>query len=1151
MSGVASDCDSIAFYDTLQASEAAHARDNQLLEPPPRVATALSHVPDSGGVTRATEPAAVCAATGSRLPECDRPLSLWLGTRLPARAALASSHAPLPLPALFPSLASHSHPATATAATRPLSPTADMHVEGNGARNTWDNGTRANSGRVASPLPTPPSPRAASAAAPAGGAVCTPGGEIQEASPLPARPLALLPPPSVEPAAAGAVASFTAPTGGAQEQRADETAAAEEGAGAPASDASRTEAEDEEAEEQEQMLTQATVREVAAPGFESFTASEARDDDLEGGCAPPAAQADNSKHLSGGRASTSSDDDARGGGSGSGSESDGGDEDGDDGDDAAEDASAGEGLRMCSDSVSQLLAGGAADAGEAGKAAGCEGGAPHSKDDGTPQPPPSHVTSRALDVLAVDIPPELELQLTAVGGGARSTGDADAAAAAPRASAVDELVAAIPRLWAAPGGRLCPLLSSRLPPFTRADVCAALPCRVGRETMRRALKRLVTDGVLVLVYKAQKIAGRSTAARYAPAGAAPAGAGAEEDAEEEAGRAPGGGGCACAAGSNEAAAPRIVVSSGELAAAIPALWASPHGPLLTLLSSRLRSFTRSDVQAALLPRIVALSGGVVSGALCRLVASGRLVVVGEAAAREATRYAPAGHATSDAGAAEEECGAGEATEARGGGSAAVYGDAAAPHAPISGKLADALPRLWVSPGGRLLPLLASGARSFTRADAFAALPPRIAARVDAEGRAVHRALQRLVGAGVLAVVSAAVGRSGARYAPTAPVDGGDGAEAGAAVGAAAAEGEAAEEEEEAEDEAGEAAEDAVADAGEGATRHPHHSVARVAALAASIPRLWAQPDGPLLSRLASGARAFTRAHVQAVLPPQLRRRTERADDAVCVALRQLVGEGALAVVREKSGRVPAQYAPAGLAAGAAASPAAAADEGAEEEEEDGARFSDSSDGSDGGVGDDDAGSPPLPRRRRGAALAASLPRLWASPCGALCPLLLRQRFFIINDVESALRTDGQLVCKSTVYSAMCRLVESGALAAVKRKPTQYSPAPGAPAGGGGPAEGEAEAEEDDGTRTSDDGGDGGDSGGSGGGDGDAPPLPAAAAALRWRRPSLCCGRRLGAPSARSFRGSARSPSPMWRQRCAALNGPRYQVARCTTHWPAS
>ena len=483
MAGVASDCDSIAFYDTLQASEAVHAHANQLPEPPPHVATALLHVPDSGGVTRATEPAAVSAATAiSRPPECDRPLSLGLGTRLPARAAIASSHAPLPLPVLFPSLgaatlASLSHPATATAATRPLSPSADMQVEGNAARSTWDKGVPASFCRVASPLPAPASPRAASGAAPAGGVVTAPDGETQEASRLPASLLALLPPPPSVEAAAGDVAPCDAPAEGVQEQRADGNDEVEGGAGGDASDASRTEAEDEEAGEQEQVPTQAMVREVAAPGFVSFAASEApRDDDVdsEGGCAPPAAQVDYSMHLSGERASTSSDDDARGGGSGSesesergsesdgGSGSDGGDEDGGDGNDAAEDAAAGQGARVCGgdNSAPQLPAGG-------------EGGALPSKNDGTPQPQPSHATSRALDVLAAATPPELELQLTAAGGGAPSIIDAAAAAAA-----ASPLPPAVEELWppsrgcglrrAAASARSCPLVCAP----SRAPTCA-------------------------------------------------------------------------------------------------------------------------------------------------------------------------------------------------------------------------------------------------------------------------------------------------------------------------------------------------------------------------------------------------------------------------------------------------------------------------------------------------------------------------------------------------------------------------------------------------------------------------------------------------------------------------------------------------------
>ena len=447
MAGVASDCDSIEMYDTLQASEAAHARAHQMLEPPPRVATALPHVPDSGGVTRAAESAAVTAATGSRPPECHLPLSLWLGTRIPARAALASSHAPLPLPSLFPSLGASTQPLqplrlweAATAATRSPLPSAGVDVEGNGAGICGD---RAN---ASSPLPGPPSLRATAAAAPAGVVVAASDGVLpQEAcSPPPAHLLVLLPPP---PFVESAVATFDAPAEGAQEQRAD---AVEGGAGGDAGDASRTEAEDEEAGEREQGHTQATVCEVAAPGFESFTASEAPRDnddggDKEGGCAPPAAQADDSMHLSGWVASTSSDDDTRGGGVGSESESeseiehdggggsDGGDGD-DGGDDAAEDASAGEVARACSDGA----------------------GAPQP----SPRPPPCLPAAAPAAGDAADACEAGE------GGvdGAPPSGD-DAAQ-----SREEALAAAIPLLWSPPGGSLLPLLSSRLRSFSRADV---------------------------------------------------------------------------------------------------------------------------------------------------------------------------------------------------------------------------------------------------------------------------------------------------------------------------------------------------------------------------------------------------------------------------------------------------------------------------------------------------------------------------------------------------------------------------------------------------------------------------------------------------------------------------------------------------------
>ena len=191
------------------------------------------------------------------------------------------------------------------------------------------------------------------------------------------------------------------------------------------------------------------------------------------------------------------------------------------------------------------------------------------------------------------------------------------------------------------------------------------------------------------------------------------------------------------------------------------------------------------------------------------------------------------------------------------------------------------------------------------------------------------------------------------------------------------------------------------------------------------------------------------------------------------ALRQLVDIGALAVVRERWGRAPALYAPAGMAAGAAAAPAAAAEEGAEEgaeqeAEEDGACVSDGGGDGGNGCGGDGCGgdgdSPTTPRRRRGAIwgaeLAASLPRLWASPGGPLRPLLSRQRFFTIADCQAALRSIGQLVSKTTVYHALSRLVASGRLVVdgkvMRGKMTRYALAPEAPAGGDGVGEDEAE-----------------------------------------------------------------------------------------------
>ena len=428
--------------------------------------------------------------------------------------------------------------------------------------------------------------------------------------------------------------------------------------------------------EQEQVHMQATVREVAAPGFESPAASGARADAYaDGDWAPPAAQAEDSMHLSGGRASTSSDEDARGGG-GSGSESEresgsdgegGGDggsgrDGGDGGDGAAEDASAGEGARLCGNTrlpTAARAAGGAAHAGDAGEAAGGEVDTPSSGDDAAPQPPPGHARSRAQQ----------------------------------RA-----LATAIPLLWAPPDGALLPLLSAGSRTFTRSDVRAALPPHVAalRDAVHGAVRRLVADGVLVLVSQTGH-----NAARYAPAGV---GAGAEKGAEEEA----------------------------------AATVAAPY---------------RDDARS-------------------------------------------------------------------------VGGRDAAPCASVGDALADAIPPLWAAPGGRLRLILASRVRSFTRADVRDALPRHIVRRVGSSDRSVDRALRRLVAARVLALVAKATSRNPARFAPVAVIEergGRAGAKAAAAAAAAAEEEEVEEEEEEAGDEAegeADASEDARPPGDDGAAGAP-------------------------------------------------------------------------------------------------------------------------------------------------------------------------------------------------------------------------------------------------------------------------------------------------------------------------------------------
>ena len=203
MAGVASDQSSFgflraleSFYDTRQENVAAHSLANQP-EPPPRVLTVVPHVPELGEVPAVTAlpPTASCPS--------DVSLSQWLGSRLPARAVLTSSHAPLP--SLFPSrcastLPSQSRLATAAAALRPRSPFTDMEAEGNGA-GTLGCKAFASSGRVAAPLAAPPSPCAASAAAPAGEVVAAPDSDVHlEASPPACSPSSrhhpLAPPPT-------------------------------------------------------------------------------------------------------------------------------------------------------------------------------------------------------------------------------------------------------------------------------------------------------------------------------------------------------------------------------------------------------------------------------------------------------------------------------------------------------------------------------------------------------------------------------------------------------------------------------------------------------------------------------------------------------------------------------------------------------------------------------------------------------------------------------------------------------------------------------------------------------------------------------------------------------------------------------------------
>lgn len=86
----------------------------------------------------------------------------------------------------------------------------------------------------------------------------------------------------------------------------------------------------------------------------------------------------------------------------------------------------------------------------------------------------------------------------------------------------------------------------------------------------------------------------------------------------------------------------------------------------------------------------------------------------------------------------------------------------------------------------------------------------------------------------------------------------------------------------------------------------------------------------------------------------------------------------------------------------------------------------SSDDSSASSGDDDDADdsppPPHPRSRQGAALAVSFPLLWASPGVALRPALAKQRFFTITECEAALRADGRLVSKTTVFYALANLV---------------------------------------------------------------------------------------------------------------------------------
>ena len=176
-----------------------------------------------------------------------------------------------------------------------------------------------------------------------------------------------------------------------------------------------------------------------------------------------------------------------------------------------------------------------------------------------------------------------------------------------------------------------------------------------------------------------------------------------------------------------------------------------------------------------------------------------------------------------------------------------------------------------------------------------------------------------------------------------------------------------------------------------------------------------------------------------------------------------------------------------------------AEDGAAEEE---------AEGEEGGAcssDDDDDPSPPPPRYRRGAELVASLPLLWASPGGALRPLVSHKRSFTVNDVADALGRAGQLTdSTTTVYRALAHLVTSGALvlvgAASRGRKTRYALAPAAPSGGDGSGGGGAGAE-----AAAGDAADGGDAAHSSSDDassddGGAAPQPDAAASPDRARP---------------------------------------------------